>query len=54
MRCKARIFTANEDTPVGRHEGNHNHVPDPVKVETRKMLQRIDELHYVGASCGNL
>ena len=43
MRCGARIFTENEDTPEGRHEGNRNHAPDPVKVEARKMRQHLFE-----------
>ena len=53
MRCGAGIFTANDDTPVGRHEGNHNHAPDPVKVKARKMRQRLlADLIYCSSSCG--
>lgn len=38
----ARILTPNDETPIVAHEGGlHNHTPDPIKVEVRKLRRRV-------------
>ena len=42
LRCGHRVLTPTEDDPVGHHEGEpHNHAPDAVKVEAKKLLQNV-------------
>ena len=39
LRCGHHVLTPTEDDPVGHHEGEpHNHAPNAVKVEAKKLL----------------